>query len=292
MTFAVPLVLQLLCANPTPEVPRLLVQEFAVRGVEAATAEAITDGIGPEVDRRGYFRTLTSKDVQTILGNERQKQLLGCEASTCLSELAGALGAPYVLSGTISQIGPSLQLSMQLLDVSRSIVVARSIRIARDAQTLIQLLPWAVAEATATPGPPRPSRVPGFAFIGAGSAAAAVGFALGASALIQEQQYQHDLATGLRTSGLLQRPSYYQQKGDELVGARRTVMIEGPAQDDQFALEARLATQAPEIDGVVYLTEGGAEPGEFVEAEITEAMGYDLVATLVPSRRALPVLRH
>jgi len=83
-----------------------------------------------------------------------------------------------------------------------------------------------------------------------------------------------------------------QQKGDELVGARRTVMIEGPAQDDQFALEARLATQAPEIDGVVYLTEGGAEPGEFVEAEITEAMGYDLVATLVPSRRELPVLRN
>ena len=83
-----------------------------------------------------------------------------------------------------------------------------------------------------------------------------------------------------------------QQKGDELVGARRTVMIEGPAQDDQFALEARLATQAPEIDGVVYLAEGGAEPGEFMEAEITEAMGYDLVATLVPSRRALSVLRN
>lgn len=83
-----------------------------------------------------------------------------------------------------------------------------------------------------------------------------------------------------------------QQKGDELVGTRRTVMIEGPAQDDQFALEARLATQAPEIDGVVYLTEGGAEPGKFVEAEITEAMGYDLVATLVPSRRALSVLRN
>ena len=83
-----------------------------------------------------------------------------------------------------------------------------------------------------------------------------------------------------------------QQKGDELVGARRTVMIEGPAQDDQFALEARLATQAPEIDGVVYLAEGGAERGEFMEAEITEAMGYDLVATLVPSRRALSVLRN
>ena len=218
MTFAVALALQtLIAATPVPEVPRLLVQEFTVRGVEAATAEAITDGIGPEVDRRAYFRSLTSKDVQTILGAERQKQLLGCnEASTCLTELAGAMGAPYVLSGTISQIGPSLQLSMQMLDVSKSIVVARSIRIARDAETLRALLPWAVAEATATPAPPRPSKVPGFAFIGAGSAAAAVGLALGAQALIQEQQYAHDLATGQRTTGLLDRPSYYQQRGDEL----------------------------------------------------------------------------
>ncbi len=218
MPVALPVVLQLLAATPNPELPRLLVQEFTVRGVDAATAEAIIDGVGPEVDRRGYFRTLTAKDVQTMLGIERQKQLLGCapEASTCLTELAGALGAPYVLSGTISQIGPSLQLSMQMLDVSKSVVVARSIRIARDADTLRQLLPWAVAEATATPAPPRPSKVPGFAFIGAGSAAAAVGLALGASALIQEQQYQHDLAKGQRTTGLLEGPAYYQQKGDEL----------------------------------------------------------------------------
>ena len=82
-----------------------------------------------------------------------------------------------------------------------------------------------------------------------------------------------------------------QQKGDDLVGSRRPVMIEGPAQDDQFVLEARLSTQAPEIDGVVYLTEEGVAPGDVVDVEITEAMGYDLVATLVPSRRALPVLR-
>lgn len=216
----------LIAASPPPELPRLLVQEFTFRGVDAAVAEAIADGVAPEVDRRGYFRSLTSKDVQTILGMERQKQLLGCEASTCLTELAGALGAPYVLSGTISQIGPSLQLSMQMLDVSKSVVVARSIRIARDADTLRQLLPWAVAEATATPAPPRPSRVPGITFIGAGSVIAAAGLALGAQALIQEQQYQHDLATGVRTTGLLDRAAFYQQKGEELA-LQRTLGLTG-----------------------------------------------------------------
>jgi hypothetical protein len=233
MTFTVAFVLQaLIAAAPTPEVPRLMVKEFTVRGVDAAVAGAITDGIAPEVDRRGYFHALTSAEIQTVLGIERQKQLLGCSESTCLTELAGAMGAPYVLSGSISQLGPSLQLSMEMLDVSKSLVVARSIRIARDADSLRQMLPWAVAEATATPAPPRPSRAPGLTLIGVGSVLAATGLALGAQALIQEQQYQHDLATGQRTSGLLERPSYYQQKGDELALERSlglTALITGAA---------------------------------------------------------------
>lgn len=81
-----------------------------------------------------------------------------------------------------------------------------------------------------------------------------------------------------------------QEKGDALVGARRTVLVEGPAQDDQFMLEARMATQAPEIDGVVYLAEDAAEPGEFVEVEMTEALGYDLVGRAVSARQRLPVM--
>jgi ribosomal protein S12 methylthiotransferase len=67
-------------------------------------------------------------------------------------------------------------------------------------------------------------------------------------------------------------------------------MIEGPAQDDQFVLEARMATQAPEIDGVVYLTEDVGEPGDFVEVQIEEAMGFDLVALPVKRSSRLPVL--
>ncbi|MEO6666133.1 MAG: radical SAM protein, partial [Nitrospiria bacterium] len=85
-----------------------------------------------------------------------------------------------------------------------------------------------------------------------------------------------------------------QAKGEELVGARRTVLIDGPSQDDQFVLEGRMATQAPEIDGVVYLSEDAAEPGEFVEVEVTEALGYDLVGQVVaaPPTRRLPMLRR
>jgi hypothetical protein len=46
-------------------------------------------------------------------------------------------------------------------------------------------------------------------------------------------------------------------------------------------LRARLASQAPEIDASVYLTDCDAStyrPGDFVEVEIVGARDYDLIA--------------
>jgi ribosomal protein S12 methylthiotransferase len=48
---------------------------------------------------------------------------------------------------------------------------------------------------------------------------------------------------------------------------------------EDMTLIGRLSTQAPEIDGVVYLSETAAEPGEFVEVTITDAKEYDLMGT-------------
>lgn len=44
-----------------------------------------------------------------------------------------------------------------------------------------------------------------------------------------------------------------------------------------LVIGGRLATQAPGIDGVVYLSETEAEPGAFVDVTITVATEYDLI---------------
>jgi ribosomal protein S12 methylthiotransferase len=46
-------------------------------------------------------------------------------------------------------------------------------------------------------------------------------------------------------------------------------------------LVGRLATQAPEVDGSVIITDGVAEPGHIVTVEIMEAHPYDLVGRIV-----------
>ena len=65
------------------------------------------------------------------------------------------------------------------------------------------------------------------------------------------------------------------------VGSRARLVVDGPAPDHPLVLRGRLASQAPEIDPIVYLTEcepSAFAPGAFVDVEVVGANGYDLVA--------------
>ena len=65
------------------------------------------------------------------------------------------------------------------------------------------------------------------------------------------------------------------------VGQRARIVVDGPASEHELVLRGRLPTQAPDIDASVYLSEcdpSAFRGGDFVEVEIVEARGYDLVA--------------
>jgi ribosomal protein S12 methylthiotransferase len=85
-------------------------------------------------------------------------------------------------------------------------------------------------------------------------------------------------------------------------GEEVTVLVEGLSRETDLLWEARMATQAPEIDGVVLINDFiGTEPkpGQMRRLRITEAHDYDLVGTLLeareseshpPSRNPFPIL--
>jgi ribosomal protein S12 methylthiotransferase len=66
-----------------------------------------------------------------------------------------------------------------------------------------------------------------------------------------------------------------------LVGRRVEVLVEGASEETEHLLVGRHAQQAPEIDGLTYLNEGMAYPGEIVTLEVTDAADYDLVGRVV-----------
>ena len=65
------------------------------------------------------------------------------------------------------------------------------------------------------------------------------------------------------------------------VGRTVRLLVDGPAAEHELVLRARMESQAPDIDPLVYLTE--CDPaeftaGQFIQAEVVGSRGYDLLA--------------
>lgn len=206
------LVLSLLSAT---EKPRLVVLDLTPgAGVDVALTGPLADVITGEVQRTAFFDVISARDLQSLLGVERQRQLLGCgeEAKSCMAELTDALGARFVMTGTLSRLGEAWQVTLNTLDTQKAQPLGRATRVARSLEALRAMLPYAVAEATGTPLPPPPSRVVPITLLGVGGAGALFGLVWGALQLSQEQQLAATLDAAGSTAGLLNtRASYAAQ---------------------------------------------------------------------------------
>ena len=65
------------------------------------------------------------------------------------------------------------------------------------------------------------------------------------------------------------------------VGTIEPVLVEGLSSETDLLLEGRLRSQAPDIDGCVYINSGECMAGDIVDILITEAHAYDLVGEIV-----------
>jgi ribosomal protein S12 methylthiotransferase len=80
-----------------------------------------------------------------------------------------------------------------------------------------------------------------------------------------------------------------------MIGAEVPVLVEGISKETDLLWEGRVATQAPEIDGVTLINDFiGAEPrpGEIRMLRVTEAHDYDLVGTLLEPAESAPLLQR
>lgn len=71
------------------------------------------------------------------------------------------------------------------------------------------------------------------------------------------------------------------ERNESMIGQEVEVLVEGRSAETDLLLQGRMATQAPEIDGVVYINDGMASKGDFVKVLIEEAHDYDLVGPIV-----------
>ena len=84
---------------------------------------------------------------------------------------------------------------------------------------------------------------------------------------------RHHLLMSLQR--LISKEKLSARKGTEL-----PVLVEGPAANSRYGVQARTEFQAPEVDGVVLLQED-LPPGAMVQVKITRALTYDLAGKTV-----------
>lgn len=68
---------------------------------------------------------------------------------------------------------------------------------------------------------------------------------------------------------------------ERLVGKRLRVLVEGVSDETDLLWQGRHAGQAPEVDGVTYITDGKPRQGELVEVLITQADDYDVAGGII-----------
>ena len=74
----------------------------------------------------------------------------------------------------------------------------------------------------------------------------------------------------------------------KMVGKTVEVLVDGVSPETEHLLVGRMKTQAPDVDGVVYINDGDAGPGDIVPVKIAEAHVHDLVGGITKKGKRDP----
>ncbi len=118
---------------------RLLVLELEAVGVDKTEARAV-DPVVLNAAAGAGLEVIAQSEIKTLATVEAQKAEIGCDSSSCLAELAGAMGAGYVLFGSVSKLGSTTTVALSLYDNTSAAVTRDSVAV-EDLGTLPRLLP-------------------------------------------------------------------------------------------------------------------------------------------------------
>jgi TolB-like protein len=122
-----PIALAALALAPAAaKVVKVAVLEIRALGTEASRAELLSEVALTEAASMRGFDVIGKSDINSIIGFEKQKQVIGCsDDSTCLAEVGGALGVDFILVGSLGRIGSLYRIDLKLVETRKARVRGR-----------------------------------------------------------------------------------------------------------------------------------------------------------------------
>lgn len=106
----------LLCLVASASPIKVAAARFNAVDVSEGRADFYTEHFADRLADEGVD-VVTPREVQTLLGLERQKVLLGCNemTSSCLAEIGSALGVDGIVLGDVAKVGDGYQMNVKVI---------------------------------------------------------------------------------------------------------------------------------------------------------------------------------
>ena len=102
---------------------RIAVYAFESAGLDERVVRITEASVLEELRKLQRVSVLSLDEVKALLDLEAEKQLAGCSESSCLSEIAEALGADALVTGGITQVGDTVSIAWKRIDPNAAAVV-------------------------------------------------------------------------------------------------------------------------------------------------------------------------
>lgn len=96
---------------------RVAVYEITGSDVDKKHLALITDSIIAEIRKLEKVSAIGMNEIQALLSMEQSKQMMGCSDESCLLEIASALGADYIILGSLGKVGEESVFSLKRIDM-------------------------------------------------------------------------------------------------------------------------------------------------------------------------------
>lgn len=146
-------------AAETPDKVRMLLLDLKATLIEKEVATIVTNMVSSELAREKSFALITNTDVKQMMALEAEKQTMGCDnESSCLAEIAGAMGARFVVYGDVGKLGSNIIITLNVFDSVQAESAGRVTETVNNLDALPQTVPTLVTQLVAafkTEGTPK-----------------------------------------------------------------------------------------------------------------------------------------
>jgi TolB-like protein len=129
--------------------PKVAVMSIEASGIPAQDVSTLAEVLSTELSAIGRYEVISSRDIESMLAHEGNRQALGCDTAGCFAEIGGALGADYLIAPQLSRLGELYVVNIKLIDVKRGKALRRvSERVDGDLDDVLEAIRFSIAALT------------------------------------------------------------------------------------------------------------------------------------------------